>query len=451
MFCSHRCSSILLTLLVGLSIQSTAHSDVWHFTGTSTLLAFGGPPDFGTAGEQITVSFDLDPADFYRVNVANPVFDYFEPITAVPVHVTGSVTGVFSNVSSIERIMALELTESQNNDLLVIENHGGNLFDSFCRRSTCFTGSIRPNTPAEMFDLLERAVVDTSRWRMTTANPSIGFNGGADNIVLKNDIVWSVSRTPPTPYTQIDIVASVDGQYTVQTGVLDTTSTTALVGVDSMQRQAWMEFSLAAIPANAVIELAQLEMRGFVSSGAPSLEIRRYAGDGVLTLADGTATSRVIAGTGPVSMDTGLLLDLDAAEISSLLGTASHLGLRLRGLDPIDYVGFYTKESTLGPPPILVIRYSLPALSGDYNEDGTVDAADYTVWRDRLDSPNSLPNDDTAGVGADDYNRWKSQFGDSQGAGAGNLQSVPEPAAWALALLGITWSLRVRTQNYLRR
>ena len=145
-------------------------------------------------------------------------------------------------------------------------------------------------------------------------------------------------------------------------------------------------------------------------------------------------------------MDTGLLLDLDAAEISALLGTASHLGLRLRGLDPIDYVGFYTKESTLGPPPTLVIRYSLPALSGDYNEDGTVDAADYTVWRDRLGSPNSLPNDDTAGVGADDYDRWKSHFGDSQGAGAGNLQSVPEPAAWALALLGIAWSLRVRTE-----
>ena len=62
----------------------------------------------------------------------------------------------------------------------------------------------------------------------------------------------------------------------------------------------------------------------------------------------------------------------------------------------------------------------------------------------------SLPNDDTVGVDVDDYERWRLQFGDLQGAGAGNLQNVPEPAAWALAVLGITCGLRVRS-NLIRR
>ncbi len=42
-------------------------------------------------------------------------------------------------------------------------------------------------------------------------------------------------------------------------------------------------------------------------------------------------------------------------------------------------------------------------LPGDYNNDGTVDAADYAVWRNNLGSPNSLPNDDTPGVDQADY------------------------------------------------
>jgi hypothetical protein len=82
-------------------------------------------------------------------------------------------------------------------------------------------------------------------------------------------------------------------------------------------------------------------------------------------------------------------------------------------------------------------------LPGDYNENGVVDAADYTVWRDRLGSPVSLPNDDTDGVGLDDYDRWKANFGatlPAAGGGSGLAPSalttavVPEPGT--LVLIG---------------
>jgi hypothetical protein len=95
-----------------------------------------------------------------------------------------------------------------------------------------------------------------------------------------------------------------------------------------------------------------------------------------------------------------------------------------------------TMIATAIPNPIPV-----EGLPGDYNENNVVDAADYTVWRDNLNSPNALPNDDTPGVGQDDYDRWKQNFGMALGAAAGGIQStaVPEPTtAWlVLAACGL--------------
>lgn len=67
-------------------------------------------------------------------------------------------------------------------------------------------------------------------------------------------------------------------------------------------------------------------------------------------------------------------------------------------------------------------------LDGDFNEDGTVDAADYVVWRK------------TNSEDEDAYNLWRTNFGrtleGSGGAGFGS-PSVPEPAAWMLLMLSI--------------
>jgi T5SS/PEP-CTERM-associated repeat protein len=96
---------------------------------------------------------------------------------------------------------------------------------------------------------------------------------------------------------------------------------------------------------------------------------------------------------------------------------------------------------------------SIAGLAGDYNQNGTVDAADYTVWRDNLGSGTSLPNDDTAGVAQDDYDRWKSNFGNvaagsgaGSASGAGSSAAVPEPATiglLALALFAFAWRRQI--------
>jgi exonuclease III len=67
-------------------------------------------------------------------------------------------------------------------------------------------------------------------------------------------------------------------------------------------------------------------------------------------------------------------------------------------------------------------------LAGDFNEDGTVDARDYTVWRDGFGSL----------YDQDDYTDWVNNFGQSLGSGGASggsgLASVPEPASATLLL-----------------
>jgi hypothetical protein len=83
-----------------------------------------------------------------------------------------------------------------------------------------------------------------------------------------------------------------------------------------------------------------------------------------------------------------------------------------------------------------------PALPGDYNNDGHVNAADYTVWRDHLNTSFTMFNDETPGsVTPDDYTVWLNHFGESLGSGAlASAAAVPEPAGvvlacWALGIL----------------
>ena len=67
------------------------------------------------------------------------------------------------------------------------------------------------------------------------------------------------------------------------------------------------------------------------------------------------------------------------------------------------------------------------AAGGDYNGDGTVDAADYTVWRNNVGAPEgTLPNDPNGGViGSAQYETWKANFG-SSGGGEGGWAALAE-------------------------
>ncbi len=77
-------------------------------------------------------------------------------------------------------------------------------------------------------------------------------------------------------------------------------------------------------------------------------------------------------------------------------------------------------------------------LPGDYNTDGVVDAADYTVWRDNLGQTITLDNEGdgvTPGeVTQEDYAFWASQYGATATPVA--AVAVPEPTTLWIVLAG---------------
>ena len=80
-----------------------------------------------------------------------------------------------------------------------------------------------------------------------------------------------------------------------------------------------------------------------------------------------------------------------------------------------------------------------PHVVGDYNRNGIVDAADYTVWRASLGSTVSLAADgDGDGmIDSGDFDVWKANHGNHAGSGASAKEAVPEPATLLMLLTGI--------------
>jgi hypothetical protein len=87
------------------------------------------------------------------------------------------------------------------------------------------------------------------------------------------------------------------------------------------------------------------------------------------------------------------------------------------------------------------LRVPEPGPTGDYNGNGTVDAADYVVWRNTLGQTVSMGTAaDGSGNGTvddADYGFWRARFGNPV-PGITSVAAVPEPtAAVAFATLGV--------------
>ncbi len=128
--------------------------------------------------------------------------------------------------------------------------------------------------------------------------------------------------------------------------------------------------------------------------------------------------------------------------------------------DESDLIFQYSTAAVDGSPAELglvggvLFRSLAVGLPGDFNNDGTVNLADYGVWRDNLgaatDAALNGNGDGVDGVDQDDYDLWKSRFGSvasaltAGGPLSASTSSVPEPATWLLAVAGAIAGLRCR-------
>jgi hypothetical protein len=117
------------------------------------------------------------------------------------------------------------------------------------------------------------------------------------------------------------------------------------------------------------------------------------------------------------------------------------------------YLSDMSPSGGLGPPQantgrIYAIRSLAGQLVGDYNRNGTFDAADYTIWREALGSASQLVADGNQNgiVDAGDYTLWRQNFGLQIGTQFGEPSSVPEPVtimpAFLLTSAGVLTRLR---------
>ena len=108
----------------------------------------------------------------------------------------------------------------------------------------------------------------------------------------------------------------------------------------------------------------------------------------------------------------------------------------------LDFLGFFApmegEQSIAGRTLQVFILSLVPQLPGDFDRSGTVDAADYNVWR------NGLGVEFTP----DDYLLWRANFGASSAAAVSTL-GVPEPATSLLtaAMLLFVSAHRRRAAN----
>ncbi len=166
-----------------------------------------------------------------------------------------------------------------------------------------------------------------------------------------------------------------------------------------------------------------------VNANQSSMELLEIA-NGQLTLdVDAAVTELAFADSSAVVWGTGLINIVGFKEDTIRFGsnasglTAAQLAAIDGGIYSLSNQGYLTTVST-------------PSLSGDYNEDGFVDAADYTVWRDRLNGNQPLPNDNDLGtpIGTAHYDLWSQSFGNPALGAPVLAGAVPEPATLLMTL-----------------
>jgi autotransporter-associated beta strand protein len=274
-------------------------------------------------------------------------------------------------------------------------------------------------------------------WRTITANRTITLDGSKTVGKLSFDESSSYTISPGTGGSLIfnnsgsaATLTSTQGSHTISTPITLTSSVSATINTGI--------FAISGAISGA---------GGITKSGAGTLSLtatNSYTGNTTVQAGKLSLTNRGLADAADVSLSSGSTLDLqfsgsadaiDSLFINGISQPAGTWGATGSGAQ-------FTSSLLSGSGWLQIATYVPSFLTGDYNSNGVVDAADYIIWR-RLVGTTSIPNrdpDNNGPVGQADFNSWRSHLGQIVGAGAGSGSSlegsiVPEPATLGLFII----------------
>ena len=235
---------------------------------------------------------------------------------------------------------------------------------------------------------------------------TVQAGGYWDNLSVMGTVV-----TPPDPELTLQVFS--DGSMKLVAG--DTGTGATDVTIDYIE----------ITSADAGADGGSLNAAGFTGIGS----------DASYPLGDGSGNGWEVA-TG--NSDTSIIESFLTGDSSIPINTEIALGSGFVPGGEEDIVFSYHKIGEADLITGIVEYITVAGLQGDFNNDGQVDAADYTVWRDNLGLDESALNgngDGSGTVDAADYNLWVISYGNSSSSSA-SAAAVPEPSALALLALG---------------
>jgi T5SS/PEP-CTERM-associated repeat protein len=226
-----------------------------------------------------------------------------------------------------------------------------------------------------------------------------------------------------------------------------------------------------------------------VSAGSSATFFGTFSGAGISGTGDMYLEADVTPGASPavaefggnvsLGSNAGLVIELGGLAIGSEHDALDVAGLlSLDGLLDVDLIDGFVPEAgnvfdvldwgtldgefaAIDLPPLAGLEwntsqlYTLGVLGvetglvGDYNNNGAIDAADYTLWRDALTAGSFLLNDPTPeSVDETDFDYWRAHFGETLGSGSGaGAAAVPEPGTLATLFVGSILGLVARRRS----
>jgi autotransporter-associated beta strand protein len=190
--------------------------------------------------------------------------------------------------------------------------------------------------------------------------------------------------------------------------------------------------------ASGVVHLAKTGAGTWTVNGVNSYSGDTSVQDGVLRI-----TNSYLSDVGDVDVFDGGLFDLDFVGTDTIRSLYFN-GVPQLGLGTYGAIGsgadfessFFSGTGLLG-----ITTLPISGLAGDFNNDGYVDAADYSLWRDNEGAvEGTLENvGEVLGViGSEHYDLWASNYGATIYAAAStSAVAIPEPHASALLLLAL--------------